>query len=131
MTTDVAIIGDRFLRSSMIQSALEEACGASVRCKSLDLPWPDEPLHQCPHATELANLREYMGTPEQVLAHLGSAPALVTQLAPISASVFEQADQLRFPGNCTERTRQCRPGCCITARRSSNQRARPKRIRRG
>jgi D-3-phosphoglycerate dehydrogenase len=37
-----------------------------------------------------------MGTPEQVLAHLGDAPILVTHLAPVSRSVFEAAPDLKL-----------------------------------
>ena len=96
MTTDVAIIGDRFMLSSIFQSALDEVCGQEIRCKTMDLPWPDEPVHQEPHARGLENLREYMGTPEQVRSHVGSAPVLVTQLAPVPESVFEMAEQLKL-----------------------------------
>ena len=96
MTTDVAIIGDKFMLSSIFQGALEEVCGQDIRCNSVDLPWPDEPVHQSPHARGLENLREYMGTPERVLSHLGSAPVLVTQLAPVPESVFEVAERLKL-----------------------------------
>ena len=96
MTAEVAIIGDRFMLSSMFREELEKACGREIRCTTMDLPWPDEPMHQAPHAPELEPVREYMGTPEQVLAHLGSAAALVTQLAPLPASVFERAQELRL-----------------------------------
>ena len=96
MTAEVVIIGDRFMLASLFQSALEAACGPEVRCRTMDLPWPDEPLHQAAHAKEFESVREYMGTSGDVLAHLGSAPALVTHLAPLTASVFEQAQQLEL-----------------------------------
>ena len=96
MTAEVAIIGDRFMLASMFQSALEAACGSDVHCRTMDLPWPDEPLHQSAHAAGFENVREYMGTSEEVLAHLGSAPAMITHLAPLTASVFEQAQQLEL-----------------------------------
>ena len=96
MTTEVAIIGDRFMLAAMFQSALEAACGSEIRCRTMDLPWPDEPLHQIPHAEGFENVREYSGTSEEVVTHLGSAPVMITHLAPLTASVFEQARQLEF-----------------------------------
>ena len=96
MTSEVAIIGDRFMLASMFEGALEAACGADIDCRTMDLPWPDEPLHQTAHAAAFENLREYTGTSEEVLAHLGSAPALITHLAPLTASVFQQAQHLEL-----------------------------------
>ncbi|WP_417711173.1 2-hydroxyacid dehydrogenase [Roseibium aggregatum] len=96
MRTEVAIIGDRFMLSEMFAAALHEACGDRIVCRSLDLPWPDEPMEHGYTVPGMEGLKEYMGTPEQVLAHLGDAPILVTHLAPVSRSVFEAAPDLKL-----------------------------------
>ena len=96
MTTEVAIIGDRFMLSSMFEEALRDACGDRITCRKLDLPWPDEPMEHGYAVAGLEGLKEYMGTPEQVLAHLGNAPILVTHLAPLPEAVFASAPNLKM-----------------------------------
>lgn len=96
MTIDIAIIGDRFMLSSMFEQAIHEACGEVVNCRGLDLPWPDEPMEHGYAEPGMEGLKEYMGTTQQVLAHIGDAPILVTHLAPLSSSVFEAAPNLKL-----------------------------------
>ena len=96
MSFEVAIIGDRFMRSEVFAHALTAACGGRVTCRGLDFPWPDEPMEHGYAVPGLEGLKEYFGTPEQVLEHLGAAPVLVTHLAPMSASVFEAAPALEL-----------------------------------
>lgn len=94
--TEVAIIGDRFMLSAMFEEALREACGDKVTCRSLDLPWPDEPMEHGYAKPGMDGLKEYMGEPEEVIAHIGSAPILVTHLAPLSAAMFKAMPDLRL-----------------------------------
>ena len=93
---EVAIIGDRFMLSEMFETALHDACGDRVRCNKLDLPWPDEPMEHGYAEPGMAGLKEYMGDPDQVMAHIGTAPVLVTHLAPLSASMFEAMPTIRL-----------------------------------
>lgn len=94
MTLEVAIIGDRFMLSEMFQAALERACPGRVRCRSLDLPWPDEPMEHGYARPGLDGLKEYMGDPEAVVDHVGEAEIFVTHLAPLSAGMFERLPRL-------------------------------------
>ena len=96
MTTEIAIIGDRFMLSAMFEEALHDACGAKVRCHSLDLPWPDEPMEHGYAKPGMDGLKEYMGDPDEVVAHIGPAPVLVTHLAPLSAAMFAAMPDLRL-----------------------------------
>jgi len=96
MTLEIAIIGDRFMLSSEFEAALHGACGDGVTCRGLDLPWPDEPMEHGYAVAGMAGLKEYMGTPEQVIAHVGDAPVLVTHLAPLSASMFDAMPGLKL-----------------------------------
>ncbi|NIA68066.1 2-hydroxyacid dehydrogenase [Pelagibius litoralis] len=96
MTTEVAIIGDRFMLSAMFEEALQEACGGAVVCRSIDLPWPDEPMEHGYAKAGMDGLKEYMGEPDDVIGHVGAAPVLVTHLAPLSASMFAAMPDLRL-----------------------------------
>ncbi|MEM1343426.1 MAG: 2-hydroxyacid dehydrogenase [Pseudomonadota bacterium] len=96
MSTEIAIIGDRFMLSSMFEEALQEACGEAVTCRTLDLPWPDEPMEHGYASPGMEGLKEYMGSAEQVIGHVGEAPVLVTHLAPLSASIFSALPALKL-----------------------------------
>ncbi|WP_299879026.1 2-hydroxyacid dehydrogenase [uncultured Sulfitobacter sp.] len=96
MTTEVAIIGDRFMRSDFFVDAVQAACGDRVACRTLDLGWPDEPMAHKAGRADLAGLHEYMGVPEDVIAHVGTAPVLVTHLAPLSRTMFDAMPALKL-----------------------------------
>ncbi len=94
--TEIAIIGDRFMLSDMFEAALREACGDAVTCRNLDLPWPDEPMEHGYAKPGMEGLKEYMGEPADVIGHVGSAPVLVTHLAPLSAAMFADMPKLKL-----------------------------------
>ena len=94
--TEIAIIGDRFMLSDMFEEALLAACGDGIACRKLDLPWPDEPMEHGYATPGMEGLKEYMGDPEQVIAHVGDAPVLVTHLAPLSAAMFARMPALKL-----------------------------------
>ena len=96
MSVDVAIIGDRFMLSDMFASALAETCGDAVSCRKLDLGWPDEPMEHGYAAAGMEGLKEYVGRPDEVVAHVADAPVLVTHLAPLSRSMFEAMPALEL-----------------------------------
>ena len=93
---DIAVIGDRFMLSDMFEEAILAACGDDVACHKLDLPWPDEPMEHGYAKPGMDGLKEYMGEPEQVIAHVGAAPVLVTHLAPMSRTMFEALPTLKL-----------------------------------
>ena len=93
---DVAIVGDRFMRSARFEAALRALCGARVRCRGLDLPWPDEPMRSGREEDGTAGLLELQGEPERIVAHVGDAPILVTHLAPVSAGMLERLPALEL-----------------------------------
>lgn len=96
MTTEVAIIGDRFMLSEMFEDALLAACGEAVTCRKLDLPWPDVPMEHGYAVPGMAGLKEYLGDPDTVMSHVGTAPVLVTHLAPLSRAMFQAMPDLRL-----------------------------------
>lgn len=96
MTTEIAIIGDRFMRSDIFEAALQSACGGRVVCRKIDLDWPDVPMQTGRPGTSLEGLKEFLGDPDEVIAHVGEAPILVTHLAPLSSDMLERMPQLEF-----------------------------------
>ena len=96
MKKEVAIIGDRFMLSEMFDEALREACGDGVETRLHELPWPDEPMEHGYRVPGMEGLKEYMGTPDDIVARIGSAEILITQLAPLSATMMERLPGLRL-----------------------------------
>jgi D-3-phosphoglycerate dehydrogenase len=96
VTHSIAIIGDRFMRPDFFEAALREKLGEELAIQSLELPWPDEPMHHGYAVEGLAGLKEYMGDPDEIVAFIGEADIVVTQLAPFSAGMFARMPQLRL-----------------------------------
>ena len=44
MTQSVAVIGDRFMLPRLFEDALREICGDALAIRTLEQPWPDEPM---------------------------------------------------------------------------------------
>ncbi|MEO0764028.1 MAG: oxidoreductase, partial [Pseudomonadota bacterium] len=78
MSEEIAIIGDNFMLSAEFEAAIVKACGNGTTCRGIDLPWPDEPMEHGYARPGMDGLKEYMGDPDAVIAHVGKARALVT-----------------------------------------------------
>ena len=96
MSTGIAIIGDSFMRADVFESALRGAISAPFTCAKLDLPFPDEPIVQRSERPDLAGLREFQGTPEQVVATAAGARILVTHVAPVSRGILRALPDLEM-----------------------------------
>lgn len=96
MTTEIAIIGDRFMLPAMFEEALVAACGDKITCRKFEQPWPDEPMEHGYAQPGMDGLKEYMGKPDEIIAHIGKARALVTHLAPLSRTMIEALPDLKF-----------------------------------
>ena len=96
MRKEVAIIGDRFMVCEMFETALRDACGDGVETRLHELSWPDEPMEHGYRVPGMEGLREYMGTPDDIVARIGGAEILITHLAPLSASMMERLPRLRL-----------------------------------
>ena len=92
----IAIIGDNFMRADVFESALRDAVTAPFTCGKLDLPFPDEPIVQRGGSPDLSGLREFQGTPEQVVATAAGARVLVTHVAPVSRGVLRDLPDLEM-----------------------------------
>lgn len=97
MARNIAIIGDLFMTSAIFAEAIRAACpGADLDIRTHDLPWPDEPMEHGYARAGLDGLKEYMGTPDEVVALTGDAELLVTHLAPLSSGIIARLPDLRF-----------------------------------
>ncbi len=97
MTRKIAIIGDRFMLSSMFEEALSQRCkDFTFTATKHDLPWPDEPMEHGYAVAGMDGLKEYMGTADEIIALTGDAEILITHLAPLSAGMIAQMPQLKF-----------------------------------
>ena len=96
MPKEVAIIGDHFMLPEVFAEKLQAACGHEVAVRSLKQDWPDVPMEHGYAVEGMEGLKEYLGTPEEVVSFLGDAEILVTHLAPLSRGMLEQLPGLRM-----------------------------------
>jgi len=96
MTVSIAIIGDRFMLPSMFEDAIRRKCGDGPQIRSLEMPWPDEPMEHGYATAGLDGLKEYMGDPDEVIGFIGDSDVAVTQLAPFSAGMMDRMPNLKL-----------------------------------
>jgi D-3-phosphoglycerate dehydrogenase / 2-oxoglutarate reductase len=90
----IAVIGDRFMRAAAFTAALDGvAAGAQVR--TLELPWPDEPMRHGYVDGGIPGLKEYMGDPDEIAAFVDNAEILVNHLAPVTGAMLDRLPKLR------------------------------------
>jgi D-3-phosphoglycerate dehydrogenase len=93
----IAIIGDRFMLSSMFESAIRARCdGAALDMTCHDLPWPDEPMEHGYAVAGMDGLKEYMGKPDEIVALANRSEVLVTHLAPLSGGMLDRLPDLKL-----------------------------------
>lgn len=96
MSTRIAIIGDDFMRAEAFEAALREVVTEPLSCARLDLPFPAEPIVQRCDEGELAGLKEFQGSTEQVVTIAAGARILITHVAPVSASILDALPDLEM-----------------------------------
>ena len=96
MTAKIAIIGDRFMLASMFEAAIRAKCGDGLDIRTLEMPWPDEPMEHGYAKEGMEGLKEYQGDPDEIVAFVGEAAIAITQLAPFSASMMDRLPNLRL-----------------------------------
>ncbi len=96
MTRSVAIIGDHFMLPEVFEEKLREACGSALTIRTRKDNWPDEPMEHGYAVAGMDGLKEYFGTPDDVVEFLGDSEILVTQLAPMSRGMLERLPHLRL-----------------------------------
>lgn len=94
--TSIAIIGDLFMLSDVFEEKIREQCEGALDIRSMQMPWPDEPVVHGYADDGIAGLKEYMGDPDQIVSFIGDAEILVTHLAPMSADMLAQLPSLKM-----------------------------------
>jgi D-3-phosphoglycerate dehydrogenase len=103
----VTVIGDHFMLPEAFIDALSRLDGLDFQIRQHCQNWPDEDMtHGYDPAgqgsardhAELAQLREYFGTPEDVIPLIADAEIVIGHLAPITRSVIDAAPGLRLIG---------------------------------
>lgn len=101
-TREIAVVGDRFMQPEAFVTALKPVLGEGWRLRTLELPWPDEPMHHGyaqdgkPLAPGLEGLREYMGEPDAIADFIGGAEVLVDHLAPVTGPMLDRLPGLKL-----------------------------------
>jgi D-3-phosphoglycerate dehydrogenase len=93
---DITIIGDRFMLPSMFETAIRRKCGHDLTIRSHEMPWPDVPMQHGYAEAGMDGLKEYQGSADEVVAQVGDASIVVTQLAPFSAGIMDRLPNLRM-----------------------------------
>jgi D-3-phosphoglycerate dehydrogenase len=96
MANSIAVIGDRFMLPSIFVEKINAACGNGIDVRTLEQPWPDEPMEHGYAGSKLDGLKEFMGDPDEVVSFIGDAALLVTHLAPVSRAMLERLPNLKF-----------------------------------
>jgi len=94
--TEIAIIGDRFMLPDAFAAALRPVVGDDVRLRTLELPWPDEPMTHGYAGPGLAGLKEYQGDPDAMAEFIGKAQILVDHLAPVTGAMLDRLPGLKL-----------------------------------
>ena len=91
--TTVAVIGDRFVRTTLLRDAIQDAGGGladELRFVTDEHDWPDVPMA---HDGEI---REYTGDADRVTAVLREAQVAAVHMAALGAKVLAAAPELRL-----------------------------------
>lgn len=98
--TDIAIVGDLFMRAAMFVEGLDRAGLGGAKLRTMELPWPDEPMNHGYHGegtdNELEDLREYMGNPDAIADFIGDARIFINHLAPVTRSMLAKCPGLQM-----------------------------------
>ncbi|GAA2459267.1 2-hydroxyacid dehydrogenase [Actinomadura vinacea] len=82
--------GDHFVRTDLLVGALRAEVGTGSAIRELTLPWPVEPFGR------VAEVDEASGTEDTMIDAVGGIEVAVTQMAPFTRKVLENAPDLRL-----------------------------------
>ena len=104
----ITVIGDNFMLPEKFITSLNRLDGAEFVIRQEKQPWPDEDMThgyepaargEGQHApSELVDLKEYFGTPADVIPLIQDAEIYIGHLAPITQSVIDAAPGLKLIG---------------------------------
>lgn len=92
----IAVIGDQFMKASAFTDALAKVPGLDAEVRTLELPWPDQPMRHGYLDGGLPGLREYLGEPDDIVRFVDGADILINHLAPINGDILDRLPALKL-----------------------------------
>jgi D-3-phosphoglycerate dehydrogenase len=92
----IAVIGDQFMKASAFTDALAKVPGLDVEVRTMELPWPDQPMRHGYVDGGLPGLREYLGEPDDIVRFVDGAEILINHLAPINGDILDRLPALKL-----------------------------------
>ena len=92
----IAVIGDQFMKASAFTDALAKVPGLDADVRTMELPWPDQPMRHGYFDGGLPGLREYMGEPDDIVRFVDGAEILINHLAPINGDILDRLPALKL-----------------------------------
>ena len=92
----IAVIGDQFMKASAFTDALAKVPGLDADVRTMELPWPDQPMRHGYVDGGLQGLREYMGEPDEIVRFVDGAEILINHLAPINGDILDRLPALKL-----------------------------------
>ena len=69
----IAIIGDRFMLSSVFRDKVVDACGDGHDIRLMEQPWPDVPMEHGYAVEGMDGLKEYLGKADENIDFVGDS----------------------------------------------------------
>jgi D-3-phosphoglycerate dehydrogenase len=92
----IAVIGDQFMKASAFTDALAKVPGLDAEVRTMELPWPDQPMRHGYVDGGLPGLREYLGEPDDIVRFVDGAEILINHLAPINGDILDRLPALKL-----------------------------------
>ena len=92
----IAIIGDQFMKASAFTDALAKVPGLDADIRTMELPWPDQPMRHGYVDGGIPGLKEYLGEPDDIVRFVDGADILITHLAPINGDILDRLPALKL-----------------------------------
>jgi D-3-phosphoglycerate dehydrogenase / 2-oxoglutarate reductase len=92
----IAVIGDQFMKASAFTDALAKLPGLDADVRTMELPWPDQPMRHGYVDGGLPGLREYLGDPDDIVRFVDGAEILINHLAPINGDILDRLPALKL-----------------------------------
>ena len=92
----IAVIGDQFMKASAFTDALAKVPGLEADVRTMELPWPDQPMRHGYVDGGLPGLREYLGEPDDIVRFVDGAEILINHLAPVNGDILDRLPALKL-----------------------------------
>jgi D-3-phosphoglycerate dehydrogenase len=92
----IAVIGDQFMKASAFTEALAKVKGLDVDVRTMELPWPDQPMRHGYVDGGIPGLKEYLGEPDDIVRFVDGADILINHLAPVTGAMLDRLPSLKL-----------------------------------